>query len=133
MRAMSFLRTLACASALVASCASLKGPPSVESTVLLGPSGRAVATIQSGGTERIYFRADNAGPGGIAYTVRDHQKRVLEQGEIRRESRLFEWRPLKRELTFELEADERGARMAYRMSSSDGVHIAWDLTAAPGR
>jgi hypothetical protein len=130
---MSFPRFLACATALVASCAALKGPPSVDSTVLLGPSGRATATIRSGGTERIFFRADNSGPGDVAFTIRDHQDRLLDEGTLRRESRVFEWRPLQRDLKLSLEAGPRGARVAYRMSSADGVHIVWDLTSASGQ
>jgi hypothetical protein len=133
MRVMSFLRTLACASALVAGCASLRGPASVESSVLLGPAGRAVATLHSAGTERIFLRVDNSGPGSVAFTVRDHRDRVLEQGQILRESRLFEFRPLERDLELQLEADQRGARLAYRMSSVDGVSVEWNLTGAHGQ
>jgi hypothetical protein len=126
------LAAFACA-ALLSSCAWTK-PHVLTSTVLLGPGGVAVARIDARGIGRMQMRLDNRGPDAISYEVRDERQLVLDQGELARGSKAFEWRPLEEELQLTLRSlGPRGADVAYRLAGRDRLGITWNLTEAIDR
>ena len=128
---MRLLPIVFCAALAASSCSTFQSAHAVTSSLDLAQGGRAVGRIRSSGIERIHMRVDNRGPGALAFEVRDSTQRVLEHGEIGRETRIFEWRPLERDLLFTLEArDEGGAHLDYRLSGRDGIGVEWDLTHA---
>jgi hypothetical protein len=116
---------------LAAACASTHSHTVVSSSLALVDGGRAVAEIRTGGIERVQMRLDNQGPAKLAFEARDEFEHVLDQGELGRGVRLFEWRPLEHSISLTLTAHGTGgARVEYSLSSEGGVDVAWNLTNA---
>lgn len=129
MRVRSSLPLLAVALALSA-CASFGGPATLESSVVLGPGGRAEGHIAAPAGVVTEIELENKGPGRADYVIRTADGRQLATGALH-EAEVEVPPGAATVVTVVLEAyDDAGTTVEYEVETPGGVSVEWDLSRA---
>lgn len=110
----------------LAACASTQ---SIESSVELGPAGRAVGRFAVPAGARIELDLENRGPGDVDFVVR-HDGEALQRGPLGTSHAFVESSaPTTLEVVLEARADG-GATVAWVAAATDGLSARWDTSEA---
>ncbi|MCE9637013.1 MAG: hypothetical protein K8T90_15015 [Planctomycetes bacterium] len=114
----------------LSACASLGGEATLESSVVLGPGGRAEGHVAVPAGVETEVELENKGPGRADYVMRTADGVKLATGALHEASVGLKVNTAT-VLTIVIEAyEDAGTTVEYEIESGDGVNVEWDLSRA---